>query len=345
MALAGFVGLVYAGLYLLPIFMILLLQQAARGPIHCWVKVVNQNGRSIPYYKFRVVEDRGSLLPFSKPRKIKILETDENGLLEYKSKGAVSRVDFGYFDSQWKLNPKHLQEQRDLSVIPLQYRVEIQKNPDGYLGSQKNPFLVRVFTLGRPQRLLYQKVVIKLQDPKHYFCMDILSGKIWESEKPEGDVAMADGFGTAEHPAPCSVAIKAGPHCEVAPVLDDWGLGPPKDGYSKEICWPKSWNVGRGLPNFISFYYKLAQQSTPYVLYGKVKFGVREKVDGAVIECFTNLQGTRNLYFKGYEESVRTFDPCQIQDYVSPPVRMSQLQPVAGRARSKPTSRRQQWVY
>jgi hypothetical protein len=39
-----------------------------------------------------------------------------------------------------------------------------------------------------------------------------------------------------------------------------------------------------------------------------------------MLECYGNLRGERNLYFKGYEKSVFTFDPGQIEDYVSPPV-------------------------
>ena len=333
MALSGLFGavlVIFLLLWLRPFIALWLFQQALQSRMHCWVKVVNQEGNAVSGYKVEVTEHGSGAFPFfSRGARVRMYQTGPDGLFEYRSKGSVSLVVFGHWDTQWQLNPKHLIQERNLSVTALHHRTEIQKNPDGYPGSQKNPYLLHVFTLGRPQRLLYQKVVIKLQDPKHYFCMDILSGKTWESEKPEGDVAMADimyevpgqdPFGNRNPPAP-GVQITAGPHCEVAPVLDDWGLGPPKDGYSKEICWPKSWNAGKGLPNFISFYYNLAQQTSPYALYGKVKFGVREKVDGAVIECFTNLQGERNLYFKGYEESVRTFDPCQIQDYVSPPVR------------------------
>jgi len=348
-----FLGLFFATLLLgyilvrmLPYFALFLFQQALQSRMHCWVKVVDQEGKAVSGYKVEVTEHGSGAFPFlSRGARVRMYQTGPDGLFEYRSKGSVSLVVFGHWDTQWQLNPKHLIQGRTLSVTALHHRTEIQKNPDGYPGSQKNPYLLHVFTLGRPQRLLYQKVVIKLQDPKRYFCMDILSGKTWESEKPEGDVAMADGFGTAEHPAPCSVTIKAGPHCEVAPVLDDWGLGPPKDGYSKEICWPKSWRARNWSLPGLRFYYRLNRTDSPSVLYGKVKFGLGDQVNGAVIECFTNLQGTRNLYFKGYEKSVSSFDPCQIQDYVSPPVRMSQLQPVAGRARSKPTSRRQQRVY
>jgi hypothetical protein len=321
LGLAGAVALIYLFLLLMPYLMVVLVQQAAQAPMHCWVKVVNQNGRGIPNYNCRVMEEHASWWPFSRNEdRVRSFQTDENGLFEYQSKGQAGRVFIGYpIKTQRELNPRHLLDDRYLSISALHQQSEIEKNPTGYLGSKENPYLLHVFTLGPPQRLLYNKIVIMLKDPKDYFCMDVLTGKTWESEQPEGDVAMADGLGTRENPAPCIVTVQAGPNCELSPVLDDWGLGPPKDGYSKEICWPKSWEPRHYSLLGLWFYYRIARSGSPNLLYGKVKFGVREKVNGAVIECFTNLQGERNLYFKGYEKSVFTTDPCQIADYISPP--------------------------
>lgn len=321
-ALAGCVALVYGCLLLMPFFLMILFQQTAQAPMHCWVKVVDQNGSGIQNYNCRVVEEHASWWPFSRNEyRVRNFQTGENGLLEYQSKGRVGRVFLGYpIKTQMELNPRHILDDRYLDISVVHQQSEMDKNPAGFLGSKENPFLLHVFTVGPPQRLLYNKVVITLRHPRDYFCMDILSGKTWESQDPEGDIAMADGFGTAESPAPCSVILKAGPNCELCPVLDDWGLGPPKEGYTKELCWPKCWAPRGASLVGIRFYYRITRKASPNVLYGKVKFGVREKVDGAVIECFTNLQGERNLYFKGYEKSVFTSDPAPIEEYVSPPV-------------------------
>lgn len=335
-ALIVLLGLVGAGLlvclflWLMPYFLIILFQQGAQAPVHCWVKVVDQNGSGVRDYNCRIVEEHASWWPFSRSEdRVRNFQTGENGLFEYQSKGRSGRVFIGYpIKTQRELNPRHLLDDRYLSISALHQQSEMEKTPTGSLGSKENPYLLHVFTLGPPQRLLYNKAVIMLQNPKDYFCMDILSGKTWESQKPEGDVAMADimydvpgqdAFGNKNPPAP-GVKITAGPHCEICPVLDDWGLGPPEAGYTKEICWPKSWEPRHYSLLGLWFYYRVTKLNDPSALYGKVKFGVREKVDGAVIECFTNLQGERNLYFKGYEKSVFTTDPGQIADYVSPPV-------------------------
>ena len=321
-SVAAVTALIYGFLRLMPYLMLVLAQHAAQAPIHCWVRVVDQDGNGVQGYSCRIEEEHASWWPFARGKdRIWNVKSGEGGYFEYRSKGATGRVFLGYpYDLQWRLNPEHLLQTRNLSVIALHQQTEVKKNPSSYLGSKENPFLLHVFTLGPPQRLMYNKVAIMLKNPHEWFCMDILSGKTWGSERPEGDIAMADGFGTRGHPAPCIVTIKAGPNCDLFPVLDDWGLGPPIEGYSKEICWPKSWEPRHYSLLGLWFYFRITRTGSPDVLYGKVKFGVREKVNGAVIECFTNLQGERNLYFKGYEKSVFTFDPCQISDYVSPPV-------------------------
>jgi len=408
MALKQRVAIISAGLFfalfifyvllrLFPLLLISMLQIGMQSRMHCWVKVVNQNGRGIGGYKCRVVEEHAPFLFFWRGKDVvRIYETSDDGFFEYKSRGPTGRVFFGYdCPVQWRLNPRHLMQSHPLCVTSLEYQrsrregarkifgatrktVDIAPGDreacQGYLGSRENPYIIRVWTvcaphdvrywkqvhtrsliidvpispqeydraieqwmkkgevlsasgklecygIAPPWKLLYWKCPVILQDSTDYVCMDILSGKTWESEKPEGDVAMADGFGTAEHPAPCSVTIKAGPHCEVAPVLDDWGLGPPKDGYSKEICWPKSWEwPGKqwGVPG-LWFYYRLERNGAPNVIYGKILLPIG-RVNGGKIECFANLQGDRNLFYRGYVQSCDSL-PGDIKEYVSPPVR------------------------
>lgn len=302
-----------------PFIALSLLQQGMRTGMDSWVKVVDHEGKAVNEYKCEVTEHLAPRLPFnSGGARLKYYQTGSDGMFEYQSKGAVSLVVFGHWDTQWKLNPQHLLQQRNLAVTSLAYQRSIKKNPAGYLGSRANPYLLHVFTVGPPQKLLFWKRRVKLEEEGNYACIDLLGGRIWESKTPEGDVAIADGlFGENGKLPGCFHHVVAGANCGVAPVLDDWGLCPPENGYQHELCAPKDWEARNWSSNGVQVYYRLKNEKTEEVAYGRLTLGMSPRVQNAEIETYTNLQGVRNLFYKGYIE-----DPsgCHeaIRDYVSP---------------------------
>ena len=322
--LAGLFGTLlgfYALSRLWPFVAISMLQHAIQTRMHCWVKVVDQNNLGVKGYKCRVLEEHAPLLFFFRGKYVvRIFETGEDGVFEYHSKGATGRVFFGYsWDSQWALNPKHLIKQRDLAVTSLAYQRAIRDNPQSYLGSKANPYLLHVFSVGPPQKLLFWKKRVHLEKETDYACIDLLGGRIWESKTPEGDVALADvPFGKNGEIPECLTLVVAGPNCDVAPVLDDWGLGPPESGYKRTLCTSKDWDAGNRNANGIEVYYRLKKGKTGEVVYGRLTLGMNPRVQNAEIFNYTNLQGERNLYYNGYNEDPTGFDGI-IRDYVSPP--------------------------
>ena len=235
------------------------------------------------------------------------------GCLSINRKGAVSLVVFGHWDTQWKLNPQHLLQQRNLAVTSLEYQRGIRENPAGHLGSKANPYLLHVFTVGSPQKLLYWKKRVKLKEMDNYLCVDLLSGRTWESNTPEGDVAMADGQYTEEGAPRCGTRMIAGANCSLYPVVDDWGLQPPQGGYVKELCFGKDWEDKHMSYHGIQFYFCYEDTAIGRNIYGRLTLGLSPRVDGALIESYTNLQGERNLFYKGYtdlmDQNIKDFAP------------------------------------
>jgi len=301
-----------------PFIALSLLRRGMQTEIHCWVRVVDQEGKGVQGYRCRVVEEHAPLLyAFGGNDAVRIFETGEDGSFEYKSKGTTGRVFFGYsWDTEWTLNPKQLLQQRDLAITSLDYRRRIGEKPTGYLGSRENPYLLHVFTVGTPQKLLYWKTRVKLKEMGDYLCVDFLSGRTWESQRPEGDVAMADGQYTKEGAPRCGTRMIAGVNCSLYPVVDDWGLEPPEGGYVKELCFGKDWEDKHKSYHQIQYYYCLESPAIGRIIYGRLTFGPSPRVDGAQIESYTNLQGERNLFYKGYTDLMDQ----KILDYVSPPV-------------------------
>ena len=312
----------YAAYFLL----VSMVSQGSQGRMHCWVKVVDQNGKGVPDYQCRVVQEHASWWPFAKNGDIvRIFQTGTDGTFEYKSKGTAGRVFFAYpWGMHWALNPKHLLEQGDRCVYALELQSATRKDPTGYLGSKENPYALHVFTVGPPQKLLYWKKRLKLDAPNNYACVDILSGRVWESKTPEGDIALRDNPFTKDNiNGYCLKSFVAGPNCDLYPVVDDWGLGPPESGYKKELCADRDWRALRIRAGGDSaVYYRIQPHATGQLLYGRLLVGGSGRVGDGVLECFTNLQGERNLFYKGYGD----WDHEQaIQDYVSPPVSPNEL--------------------
>jgi hypothetical protein len=285
--------------------------------MHCWVKVIDQNGQSVNRYKVEVTEHGVPLIPFlSSGTSLIVYETQKDGTFEYKSKGMVSLVIFGHWDTQWTLNQQYLLQRSSLGVTSLEYQRGIRENPIGHLGSKENPYVLHVFRVGLPQKLLYWKKRVKLEKEGDYACIDLIAGRTWESTKPEGDVAMADGQYTKEGAPRCGTRMIAGANCSLYPVVDDWGLEPPDGGYVKELCFGKDWEDKHMRYHDIQYYYRLQNPSTGKIIYGRLTFGPSPRVDGAQLETYTNLQGERNLFYKGYTDLMDQ----TIRDYVSPPV-------------------------
>lgn len=299
--------------------------------IHCWVKVVNQDGEGVKGYKCEVVYSKGTRWLFSQPKtEIKIYHTGEDGFFEFYSKGWTETVYLGNgWNRHWSMNPANLINfQSWLVVYYSEMQAAISKNPHEWLGSKRNPYLLHVFSLGAPQKLLYSKATIKLENKEHYICIDILKGTTWESNSPEGDIAMAEYlieipdkyFPNIPMHQP-AIDFIAGRNCELAFVQDVWGLQPPMDGYSKKVRWPEEWNTNREPLIDIRLYYRLIYLNNKPNLYGVLRLGPFMKLDNSVMECFTNLHGERNLYYKGYEGSRLNLSyPAIIQDFASPPI-------------------------
>jgi hypothetical protein len=324
MALSGLFGaalVIFLLLWLRPFIALWLFQQALQGRMHCWVKVVDQEGDAVSGYKVEVTEHGSGAFPFfSRGARVRMYQTGPDGLFEYRSKGSVSLVVFGHTVKQWRLNPRHLVQPRGLDVTSLAYQRAIRDNSQSCLGSKANPYLLHVFTVGPPQKLLFWKKRVHLEKEGDYACIDLLGGRIWESKTPEGDVALADGlFGTNRELPECLTSVVAGTHCGIAPVLDDWGLCPPEGGYQHTLCAPKDWEARNWSSNGIQVYYRLEKGKTGEVVYGRLTLGMSPRVQNAEIHNYTNLQGERNLYYNGYNEDPSGFDGI-IRDYISPPV-------------------------
>jgi hypothetical protein len=324
MALSGLFGaalVIFLLLWLRPFIALWLFQQALQGRMHCWVKVVDQEGDAVSGYKVEVTEHGSGAFPFfSRGARVRMYQTGPDGLFEYRSKGSVSLVVFGHWGDQWKLNPQHLLRRDELAVTSLAYQRAMRNNPQSYLGSKANPYLLHVFTVGRPQKLLFWKKEVNLEREGDYACIDLLGGRIWESKTPEGDVALADvPFGKNGEIPECLTLVVAGPHCCVVPVLDGWGLCPPENGYQPTLCEPKDWEGAKSwIAPGIQIYYRLEKGKPGEAIYGRLTLGGCPRVRNAEIQTYTNLQGQRNLYYNGFSEDPDGHDGI-IRDYVSPP--------------------------
>jgi hypothetical protein len=291
----------------------------AETRLRCWVKVVNQDGKAVEGYKCEVVADCIPTWPFSRPKAKKdILETGPDGEFEYDSKRAVSFVVIGYWDSQWKLNPKHLMQRAHFGVSPMEHARAKSCDPINFPGSKRNPYVIHVFSVGSPQRLLYWKHQMKLASPGNWACIEILSGRVWESDKPEGDIAIRDNPYTEQSSREmCSHTFESGENCSIYPVVDDWGLGPPKEGYMKTLCSSRDWWALRHyVGGRLAAYFIVRDTACGQNLYGRLTVGGSGRVEDGILECYTNLQGERNLFYKGYTDLFEQ----KIQDYVTPPV-------------------------
>jgi len=302
--------------------------------IHLWVKYVDQEGKGVSNYKCLITtEYTGVWALLGRKSANKIFQADPNGFIEYDSKWPASAIYIGLvLPEQWCMNQGYLMQTCYIGITRQECFSAMNKDCNNYLGSKSNPYIINVLKVGKPQKLLYWKQSANLKNLDAYACIDLLSGKIWESDKPEGDVAMKDGKYTTEGAPPCVINIVAGDNCELNPVVDDWGIEPPAEGYTKTLCWGKDWYDKRTRTiNIIQYYYML-QAKNGKTVFGKVSFGLSPRVRGAQIECYINLQGERNLFYKGY---VRDYNPLPgpIQDYITPPVSL----PIEKPSEAKPS--------
>ncbi len=282
-----------------PFVAISFFQHGMQTRMHCWVKVVDQDGKGVAGYKCRVVEEHAPFWPFSNPENsdiVRIFNTGDDGSFEYRSKGATGRVFFGYDTrTQWRLNPTHLMQAHFLEVSSLEYNHACKENPISFCGARKNPYLIHVFSVGPPQKLLYWYRQVRLKEEHDWVCVDILSGRVWESKTPEGDIAIRDNPFTKENiKGHCVQSSVAGENCGIAPVNDDWGLEAPENGYKKELCGDRDWTGGIG----VAVYYRLRGSANGQYIYGRLALTGSGRARDSLLKSYTNLQGKRNLYFK-----------------------------------------------
>jgi hypothetical protein len=176
------------------------------------------------------------------------------------------------------------------------------------------------YGIAPPWKLLYWKRQVKLHDPENYACVDILAGRVWESINPEGDIAMKDQPLTTETiKQQCFHTFIAGEGCAMLPVLDPWGLVPPKDGYVKEICSSRDWHEPTWTSGRNAVYFYITDGNTAVKMYGRLELSVSGRVSDGLLECYVNFQGERNLFYDGYVRSCDSL-PGDIKDHVPPPV-------------------------
>lgn len=303
--------------------------------IHCWVKVVDQEGNGVSGYKCQTVQHGSSILTFIlRKSPVRMYVTNNDGAFEYNSYGHTSCVVFGYWDNQWKYNPSNLVEASNLAVSSFEHQQGIRRDPNGFLGSRKNPYLIHVISVGPPQKLLYWEKKVRLKEPMNYACFDILQGKVWESDKPEGDIAIKDNpFDDENIKNQTFQHYITSKDCAIYPIVDDWGLEPPEKGYKSELNYDRDWLALRTRAGYAvhGIYFRFNSASPRNYIYGRLEFGGSGRISHDEVKCYTNLQGERNLFYKGY---VRDYNPLPgpIQDFISPPVSL----PLENPLKSKP---------
>jgi len=304
------------------LYILLKMTLTATG-MHCWVKVIDQNGKPVSGYKCQTVQHGSSIWTFiSGKSAVRMYVTDTDGEFEYNSYGPASCVVFGYWDNQWKFNPSNLVEASNLAVTSFEHQQGVQHEPNGFLGSRKNPYLIHVISVGPPQKLLYWEKKVRLKEPMNYACFDVLSGNIWENDKPEGDIAIKDNPYTDENIKNQTFQkFVTSKDCAIYPILDDWGLEPPETGYRSELYYDRDWLALRSRAGYTihGVYFRLNCGPHGNYLYGRLELSGSGRISHEEVKCYLNLQGERNLFYKGY---VRDYNPLPgpIQDYISPPV-------------------------
>lgn len=302
--------------------LVTMFNSGAQSRMRCWVKVVDQHGIGVRGYKLEVTEHGVAGIPLlSKKTRLRNFYTNAAGMFRYDSEVPIGKVFFGHCNTQWEIDPSCLIEQHTLAVYAFKLDQRKKANPRNYLGSEENPFTIHVYCVGRPQRMLYWYKRVHLTDKNAYACLDILQGTISESENATGDIAISDGVNGAESHSECGMRFVAGNGCSLYPVVDDWGLEAPESQYIKNLCWAKDWMLRKTQAyNRVQVYFRLRDTRQGKRVYGKIDCGDSRNIDNATIQCYANIQGSRSLYFRGYEKSVMTFAPGQIEDYISPPV-------------------------
>ena len=269
-----------------------------------WVKVVDQNDNPVPGYQLHVGGWAARLIPIGEERGVGYwIATDADGLALFDSGKKVTRVFLGdAFSGEGLKNLNYLasQENLTLSCSEIDATDERQSRAKGdWRGKDRErPLIVKVFKHGPPQRLLrwdHHESAICQEDS--YVSVDFLKGVMWQSEQPEGDMSWRNTSGVNE------AEIVAGAGAGVQPVLDPYVVEPPQSGYMKSLQYPGDWGgkLGRGL---VYFYCRNK------LCYGYMHWG------GTACFAIVNLDGERNLYYRGYPQT----DQYNMKDFISPPV-------------------------
>jgi hypothetical protein len=309
--LAGCVasGLVvlFIGVCVLPVLRWLLVIELFRPPgcrMRVWVKVLDQGGTPVSGYQFSVGGWKAKLLPIGEAHSIGYwITTDQEGMAFFDSGRRVTRMFFGEnFEGEALKNPSYLGslEGVTLSCADLAGTGEQSNSPRwGGLGKDKDhPLLVHVWRHGPPRRLLrWDHHEDGLRPGEQYVSVDFFKGTMWLSARPVGDVAWRKLSGVNE------AEFIAGAGAGIQPILDYYAVEPPKDGYRQSLHYPQDWsnNLGRG-----SVYFYCRNRA----YYGYMHAG------GTHCFALINLDGERNLYYRGYPET----DAYNMRDCISPPI-------------------------
>lgn len=306
---------------ILPYALISVLQHSAQKKIDKWILVVDQNNKPVPSYSVAITEWSPAILPLWQPNSRNVFkETNSYGLLHYESAGRVTCASIDNHIYQRVHNPSFLWGDSMQIGQNKVYYAYGYRHQEEYLGSESQPGVLRVFRSGFPIRLLYSWHKISGIKKSQYWCVDILSGKAWADDRPMGDISLKDTEDESNAEGPYAskyLQYKAGMRCELAPRLDRWGIVPPEEGYVKELYWPAEWAGYNG--NDLQCYYRIARKGHNGYYYGVIWLAARWIKDGIPIECFTNLQGDRNLFHRGYYGWIDTY-PRDRGSYISPPI-------------------------
>jgi hypothetical protein len=302
------VVLVIVGSYL-PFYNLQFLRFLGQSKTQLRVKVVDQYSQPAVGYNIVVTEGRESLNPFVLGGifESQWFTTDENGIFLYKSKGRARTIGIGDHRAEIERNEKFFPGES------LRFSVAALKEMDIYSKSEShniinNQITVKVVKLPPPGRLLFFQRKLALEDEKNYVCINVIEGKVWEAAEPQGDISMVKDN--------VSIKIFGKKGWGIIPIAkDSFEIMPPEEGYRGNIVWKKDFNPTKDVYDLLKFYFHSETEN----IYGKIESGGGWKYQKWY--CYANLEGERNLYYKGFrDEKLYGRDVLKIQDYISPPV-------------------------
>jgi hypothetical protein len=279
------------------------------GRIKLWVKVVDQNGTSVPRFSYvSITGVAPSIIPFLKPTYISAkLETDEKGLAYYDSKKSTSLVYFGTpIESQGYLQPKFGE------TIAISYSDLYGKKFEGRRKGTEtaiaddpiHPIIVTVYKHGPPQKLISfgdggQTKYLNEEDK--YVNLNISEKRIWGSKTPEGDIAVRvipkDEYEKLEPGALFGgYEFIAGKEAGITQVWDNYHVECPEESYQTILVYPKDFIRGGGAVGTEVYFYCKKREIFGFLHFGNINFERKT----CQLNYIANVKGNRCLYYEGY---------------------------------------------